>query len=324
MPRVEPAEWSLLLRGRGNPRTGFMVTLVEKYSGDTGRESLVEALSDMVLVSDDEELAAEIAKHAELVFSTAGATLIKEGDQDDDMYFVLSGRLQVVIKDREYALLGPGAHVGEFSLVDPSALRSATVRALEDTVTAKLSETAFAEIADRHPSLWRRMTQVLGSHLRAGNLFMRRPNPRPRVLICTTQVGWPFAQAIKTHAADSDHQVEAWTVEALCPEEEESPTALEEAFASADLAVIVVAPGDADEAGPSRDRLFHNCGVGIGTLGHARTILVEPSDLGDQSPACLLGLTRFTYRLDPPEAIKSDVDKICTTLREAIPKVGSK
>jgi predicted nucleotide-binding protein len=301
-----------------------MVTLIEKYIGEGGRESLVEALRDMVLVRNSRDLAAELAEHVHIDFTSAGSTLIEEGAEGSDMYFLLSGRLQVIVREREYALLRPGAHVGEFSLVDPGALRSATVRALEDSVTARLSEEAFAEVANRHPELWRSVSQVLGSHLRAGNRFLKPSNPRPRVLICASPVGWPFAQAIKAFATDCEHQSEAWTVEAICPEDQDSPEALEEAFAGADLGVIVIAPGDADSAGASRDRVFHYCGIGVGSLGRTRTLLLEPGGLGDQSPATALGLTCFTYRLDPPEAIKADLDSICRTLRQAIPKVGSK
>jgi len=301
-----------------------MVTLIEQYTGEVGRESLVDALCEMVLVRNSRELAGELAEHVNIDFTSAGSTLIEEGAEGSDMYFLLSGRLQVIVREREYALLGPGAHVGEFSLVDPSALRSATVRALEDSVTARLPEEAFAKVANRHPELWRRVSQVLGSHLRAGNRFLKPSNPRPRVLICASPVGWPFAQAIKALSADSEHQSEAWTVEAICPEEQDSPEALEEAFAGADLGVIVIAPGDTDPAGASRDRIFHYCGIGVGALGRARTLLLEPDGLQDKSPATTLGLNRFIYRLDPAEAIKADLDSICKTLRNAIPMVGSK
>jgi len=283
----------------------------------------------MVLVNGSEPLAIDIAREAEVIFSPGGTTLIKEGEHDNDMYFVLRGRLQVRIKEREFALLGPGAHVGEFALIDPGVTRSATVRALEDTVTAKLTESAFVEIAERHRDLWRRLSQVLGSHLREGNRFLRRPNPRPRVLICTSQIGWPFAQAIKAHATDPDHQVAAWLTEIFCADEEESQEDIEAVFERADFGIIVVAPGDLEPArglGPvaGRDALFLHCGLCLGSLGRSRTLIIEPREADGKTLASFLGHPPLTYRLDPPEAIRSDLEGICEGLLMRVRELGSR
>ncbi|NIP96703.1 MAG: cyclic nucleotide-binding domain-containing protein, partial [Akkermansiaceae bacterium] len=78
----------------------------------------MEALRGMVLVKDSATLASEIARRARIERSPAGRVLIEEGGSDSEIYFILEGRLQVMVRGREYALLGPGAHVGEFSLID--------------------------------------------------------------------------------------------------------------------------------------------------------------------------------------------------------------
>ncbi len=306
-----------------------MGTLVEDYDTEEGHQTLVEALRGMVLVKDSATLASEIARRARIERSPAGRVLIEEGGSDSEIYFILEGRLQVMVRGREYALLGPGAHVGEFSLIDPTALRSATVRSLEETVTARLSETDFAEIAVSHPTLWRRVSATLGSHLREGNRFLRRPNPRPRVLVCASPVGVLFAQAIRAQARDTASQVPDWLVEAQCPVQEGNFDRLEEAFRGADLGVIVLAPGEFDcppenEAPSGRDALFLCCGISVGALGNARTVIVQPEDLGDASPAAALGLTPLTYRLDPPEAIREDVQSICRDLRARIQTAGAR
>lgn len=306
-----------------------MQTTVELYRGKQGRKSLARALRGMVLIHGSKELATDIAAKAEVLLIEEGSTLIEEGNQDHDMYFVLSGRLQVCIKNREFALLGPGAHVGEFAVIDPRATRSATVRALQDTVTARLSKSDFTEIAEQHQDLWKNVSQVLSSHLREGNQFVQRPNARPHLLICASQIGWPFAQAIKTHSLDTENQVSNWVVETRCPEEDESIEQLEAAVAAADLAVIVIAPGDLElrdgvQSVAGRDSLLLQCGIALGALGRSRIVIVEPNDLEDASPSTQLDLIPLTYRIEPYTDLKTDMEAICANLRTTIQELGSR
>lgn len=306
-----------------------MLTLVEQFKSTDGRKALVRSLRGMVILASSDELAEAVADRAEVVSNPPGTVLIREGGTGSDMYFVLSGRLQVIVKGREYALLGPGAHVGEFSLIDPAARRSATVRTLEETVTAKLSESDFGDIADRHPSLWHDISKILGSHLREGNRFLRRRNPRPHVFICASPVGRLFADAIQAQASDTEDHVPEWIVEAHCPTEEGSLEGLETALANADLGVIVLAPGEMEplpegESRSDHDALLLYCGISVGSLGRDRTVIVQPDSLADASPALALGISPFTYRLDPPEAIKSDLKAICSSLQDKIRELGTR
>ena len=67
----------------------------------------------------------------------ANAVLIEEGEQGDEIYIVLSGRLRAFVSDargREVTLglHGPGDYVGEMSL--DGGLRSASVKAVEPAV----------------------------------------------------------------------------------------------------------------------------------------------------------------------------------------------
>jgi CRP/FNR family transcriptional regulator, cyclic AMP receptor protein len=59
-----------------------------------------------------------------------------------------------------------GEHVGEMAVVDGEAPRSATVTSGSEAVIARISEPEFSAIADRFPSLWRRIAQELGGRLR--------------------------------------------------------------------------------------------------------------------------------------------------------------
>jgi len=272
------------------------------------------------IIGNSRELAEDIAAHAELVVTPAQSDLITDGGDDDDLHFIVSGRLQVLVGHREVALLGAGEQVGELSLVDPRAFRSATVRALTDTVTAKVSEATFAKLASRHPSLWRRMAQILGNYLREDNRFLRRPNPRPRIFIASSPAGMPFAQALAATLGDSEHELPTWLVDTGCHADASSLASLADSFTESDFGVIVIAPGDANHAGNSanRDALFFECGVCLGVLGPQRTILVQPADLQGSSFAEALGLEPATYRTEEVEDLKRDLIGISRSLRDTV------
>ena len=306
-----------------------MLTIAEQFKGKEGRQALVESLRGMILLRASESLAEDVADQVEIISTPAGSVLIEEGGTDSDMYFLLSGRLQVLVRNREYALLAPGAHVGEFSLLDPGSRRSATVCALEDSVTAKLSQEAFAGVAERHPAIWHSVSRILGSHLREGNRFLRVPNARPQLLVCASPVGSFFAEAIQARARDTEHHIPDWIVDSRCPAEGESLERLEKALGDADLGAIVVAPGELDalpheEVGPGHDAILLYCGLAVGALGRNRTILVRPEPLDSASPAEMLGVTELTYRLDPYEATRSDLENICRRLQEMVRKLGAR
>lgn len=292
----------------------------------THDKALIRDLRGMILLEGSDQIATEVAEAAEVASFQKGETLIREGEDDHDIHFVLSGRLQVSVKNKEFAVIGPGAHVGEIALVNPNAERSATVRALEDSVTAKLSADAFAQIAERHQSLWRRMSQVLGNHLRWSNQFLDRPNACPRVLICASEIGIPFAMAMKSQAADQS-KTPAWQVETHCLEEPDNLEPLQRILAEVDLGVVIIAPGDL-EFPPNRDSLagmvLIQCGMCFGVLGRERSIIVQPADLANESPATTLGLSPLTYRLDPHEALRSDIESISAQIQTAIQEFGAR
>jgi CRP-like cAMP-binding protein len=99
-----------------------------------------------------------------------GDVIVKEGEQAVAFFFVLSGRVEVV-KGTEGAspkvldTLGPGHYFGEMALID-DYLRSATVRALEDTECLELWRWDFRYELHRSPSIAVEMLPDLSRRLR--------------------------------------------------------------------------------------------------------------------------------------------------------------
>jgi CRP/FNR family transcriptional regulator, cyclic AMP receptor protein len=138
---------------------------LKAFHGDAGRRHLVKALQSQPLVRD-EDLALEIVKHVKLEEVPSGATLIREGAFDADLFLILAGEFSIVANGRVVARKNAGEQVGEMVVVDPGARRSASAIAAADSVVARISESEFTALADKFPRLWRRIAMELASRLR--------------------------------------------------------------------------------------------------------------------------------------------------------------
>ncbi|MFN0217597.1 MAG: patatin-like phospholipase family protein [Hyphomicrobium sp.] len=116
---------------------------------------------------------------------TRGEVLVREGDAADALYVVISGRFAVEIDglDEPVAEISKGATIGEIAFFAGGA-RTASVRAIRDSVVVGLTRADFDEISARAPQVWRTITATLAERLAAetrrshGFDPSRRPAPR--------------------------------------------------------------------------------------------------------------------------------------------------
>src|SRR5258708_20959438 len=87
----------------------------------------------------NKSFARELSGNVQFLDVPSERILIDQGADDNDIYFILAGRFEIVINGRKIAMSGPGEHVGEIAAILPSLRRSATVRAAEDGRVAKLN-----------------------------------------------------------------------------------------------------------------------------------------------------------------------------------------
>lgn len=82
-----------------------------------------------------------------------GQSVLREGDPNDSVYFILDGRVQIVKGTRVLTELGEGETFGEMELLDvqPSA---ATVRALGPLRVAAISNRAVRQIYCMDPKIF--------------------------------------------------------------------------------------------------------------------------------------------------------------------------
>lgn len=107
--------------------------------------------SELFRALADEDREALLAKFStELV--PAGTTFIVEGERNDHLWVVVSGKCQVQSSGEVLAELGAGAAVGEISLVSGAAA-VADVVAIEPVVLLRLAKTDFDAVVAKHPKL---------------------------------------------------------------------------------------------------------------------------------------------------------------------------
>lgn len=113
-----------------------------------------------------------------------GEVLVRQGEEADALYFVVSGRFDVRIEGRAepIAEIGPGAPVGEIAFLAGGA-RTATVTASRDSHVARLERRAFDKLCEDIPRIWSKLTQTLARRLADQTAGRAQPvQSRPRTV----------------------------------------------------------------------------------------------------------------------------------------------
>jgi len=119
------------------------------------------------------ELAQSLFAKARPVSLAASETLFVAGDEGDGCYRVEEGLLKASVAapaggERILAILGPGAVVGELSMIDKGP-RSASVTALRDSKLSFIGRAAFDAFGQSSPEFYHHMTALLAQRLRDTN-----------------------------------------------------------------------------------------------------------------------------------------------------------
>jgi CRP/FNR family transcriptional regulator, cyclic AMP receptor protein len=109
-----------------------------------------------------------LGKETEVVTLAPGETLFEKGEPGHCMYVVKSGDLQILDGNYVYETVSTGGIVGELALVDAGP-RSATVRAIRQSVVIPVNERRFLFMLQQTPFFALRVMRVLSARLRAMN-----------------------------------------------------------------------------------------------------------------------------------------------------------
>ncbi len=97
-----------------------------------------------------------------------GDTIFREGEQGDEFFVVVRGKVEIRSGDSHLETLGPKGIFGEMALIDDSP-RSANVIALTDVTVAPIKEMRFLFLVKHMPIFALNVMRVLARRLRHQN-----------------------------------------------------------------------------------------------------------------------------------------------------------
>ncbi len=265
---------------------------VGKFRGRGAKQRLLAALTEQFVVRGDATLAAQLLKKVEVKEYPASEILMEQGGEDTHLAFILAGSVQILVNGRVMATRVPGDHVGEMALIDSYARRSATVKSIERTTVAEISELDFSKLANRHPTLWRRLALSLGERLRERSKFHPPPREKAAIFIASSSEGQRFAECIYSALRRSDFVPHLWARGVF----EAGKTTIEDLVREAnecDFAVIVTSRDDVTfsrgtlKTSP-RDNVIFELGLFMGALSRERTFVLVPRGVDFKVPSDLL------------------------------------
>ncbi len=98
----------------------------------------------------------------------AGETIFHEGDPAKELFVVQSGRVKVMLGNRQLDEIGENGIFGEMALIDSSP-RSATVIAATDVTLVPVNEKQFLFLVGNTPYFALKVMRVMASRLRTMN-----------------------------------------------------------------------------------------------------------------------------------------------------------
>lgn len=122
----------------------------------------------------EEELLDQILKKGKTLRLEAGEFLFAQGDQDNSLYIVLSGRFRALAMQADHTLhalgdIGEGEPIGEFALFMAEP-RSASVVAIRKSIVLELKENEYLEIIASQPVFSTKLTRFVVNRLRRNSL----------------------------------------------------------------------------------------------------------------------------------------------------------
>lgn len=303
--------------------------MIERFEGEAGKRLLVETLRHQRLVGGNRRLAEALSELVALRQLASGETLIVEGAADNDLYLVLSGSLDVLVKGVKVAERTANEVVGEMAAVDPTMRRTAQVIATGETVVASLPELKLSELGVSYPDVFRHLAVLMAKKLEQRNRLVRPTHVKTRVFLISSVEALPIARAVHNAFSYDDFDVIPWQ-EGVFKATSYTLKTLEDEVDKADFAIAIAHADDIveykDTDWPTpRDNVVFELGLFMGRLGTDRAILLEPRNNKVRLPSDLAGVTTITYRFDkggPNTA--AQIAPACNELRDYITRKGPK
>ncbi|MEO6946338.1 MAG: cyclic nucleotide-binding domain-containing protein, partial [Nitrobacter sp.] len=143
------------------------------------REALLKTVLRNYFASDNAGILRAIQSEAGYIDLASGATLLRQGDVSDDVYFVLSGRLYAFSETESGARkvlseIGRGESIGELALFTGEP-RSATIVAVRDSLLVKVTRAMIERAIMQDPEIEMTMMRLVIRRFRRGERERQAP-----------------------------------------------------------------------------------------------------------------------------------------------------
>lgn len=303
------------------------MSLIDRFTGPGGERSLRESLASAKLaLNGSAQLIDDIISAGECIEFPAGAELIQQNGEENELYILIAGTCDVSVNHRTVAHRGPGDHVGEMAAIEPTQRRSATVTAAEDVVALKLLEPDFHKIGSQHPTVYRNIARELARRLLQRNSSVGAYRDAVKLFIISSAEALPIARAVQNAFEHDPINVIIWT-DGVFKIANYTLQSLEDAVDDSDFAIAIAHADDvtavqgADWPTP-RDNVIFELGLFMGRLGRSRAILMEPREDRVKLPSDLTGVTTIPYAFKTGTDAAASLGPACNRLRDHINALG--
>lgn len=298
-----------------------------RFSGPSGRSALIDSLLQQRVVQHDRGIAEKIADKGVLVEFSPGDTVITQGGTDTEVFFILNGEAAVFVNNRQVATRGAREVIGEMVAVDPTARRSATLKARTPLVCLKLPATDFVAAGEGSATFWRVIAQVTGDRLRQRERFHRPANDVPIMFVGSSTEGLAVVGELEQAFKHDKLVLHPWTKGVFGP----SRIPLEDLLAEvekADFALFVFGPDEkiasrGKDFDAPRDNVILEMGLFLGRLGRERVFMLKEHVTDLKIPTDLLGVTPVTYVLKAGCDLATSLGAAVNEIKKAVRDLGA-
>lgn len=299
-----------------------------RFQGQNGKRLILDALRQQHTLACCELAISKIARASKIRSYPPNSRLIIQGSDDNSIAFVLGGRVEILVNGRKVAERTAGQHVGEMSVIDPSARRSATVVAAQQTDVAWVDEHDFARIASAHPELWRALAVELADRLRQRGALIRDRNPVPEIFIGSSTESLKVATAIERALNPDPIRIHHWK-KGVFGASEATIESLEKLLPQCDFAILILTADDKvrirgkRKAAP-RDNVVFELGLFIGAIGRNRTFMLAENRTELRLPPDLLGVTYLPLDTKTVKTQRNSVVSAALSIRTRISELNTR
>jgi NTE family protein len=163
----------------------------------------------------EEDLISQILNNGKSLEVESGKFLFHQGDQDNSLYIVISGRFRALARQEDDSLhalgdIGEGEPIGEFALFMGEP-RSASVVAIRKSIVLEIKESQYLEIVSKHPSFSSKLTRFVVNRLRRNSLQQHLETSAKNIAVINLQADndiTAYTEAIKYEFESLDVKIQ--------------------------------------------------------------------------------------------------------------------